>query len=144
MSPTVWWAALADGTWLWRPYCPCRELTRHGGKAKACRCPPAAACARASVRGRAHSPGLHHGRTSCRKQPVARTYLGGLAYAAVVAKRAGPLQPIGPYKPPAQDSDHFEPTASCEAATRRMSLGDVRASVWYDCWYRFKYPSGHY
>jgi hypothetical protein len=37
MSPGIWQAALADGTWLWRPCHPHRELNRRGGKAKACR-----------------------------------------------------------------------------------------------------------
>lgn len=46
---------------------------------------------------------------------------GGLAYAAVVAERAGP--PSGPHKSLAKGSVHSEPTALSEAATRRMSLG---------------------
>jgi len=50
---------------------------------------------------------------------------GGLAYAAVVFGHAGPLQSNGPHKSKAKGSDHSEPAASSEAATRRMSLGDM-------------------
>jgi hypothetical protein len=55
---------------------------------------------------------------------------GRLAYAAVVAGRAGPQQSNGPHKPKAKGSDHSEPPASSEAATRRMSLGDMFGPVW--------------
>ena len=36
MSPGIWRAAVANGTWLWWPCHPCRELTWLGGKAKVC------------------------------------------------------------------------------------------------------------
>lgn len=46
---------------------------------------------------------------------------GGLAYAAVVAGRAGSSS--GSHKPLAKGSVHSEPAALSEAATRHMSLG---------------------
>jgi len=54
---------------------------------------------------------------------------GGLAYAAVEAGRAGRQQPSGPRKSPAKGSDHYEPAASSEVATRRMSLEDMSGSL---------------
>jgi hypothetical protein len=36
MSPGIWWAVLANRTWLWQLCHPRRELTRRGGKSKAC------------------------------------------------------------------------------------------------------------
>jgi hypothetical protein len=36
MSPGIWRAALANGTWLWWLCRPRRELTQLGGKVKAC------------------------------------------------------------------------------------------------------------
>jgi len=52
---------------------------------------------------------------------------GGLAYAVVVAGRTGPQQPSGLHKPPAKVSDHYELTASSEAATRHVLRRHVRA-----------------
>jgi hypothetical protein len=49
----------------------------------------------------------------------------GLAYAAVVAWGAGLQQPSEPQHPLAQVWDHSEPVASCEAAIRRTSAGDM-------------------
>ena len=48
-----------------------------------------------------------------------------MAYAVVVAGRAGPQQQSGPHKPKAKGSDHSEPVASSEEATRHMYLGDM-------------------
>ena len=53
---------------------------------------------------------------------------GGLAYATVVAGRTGPQQTSVPHKPPAKGSDHYELTASSEAATRHIFQRHVRAS----------------
>ena len=52
---------------------------------------------------------------------------GGLVYATVVARCTGPQQPHGPHKSSAKGSDHTEPAASSEVATRHMSL----ACVWH-------------
>ena len=46
-------------------------------------------------------------------------------YAAVVARRTDLQQPSGPHKSQAKGSDHTEPAASSEVATRRMCLGDM-------------------
>ena len=54
---------------------------------------------------------------------------GGLAYAVVVAGRTDPQLPSGPHKPPANGSGHSEPAALSEAATRRISLGDMSESL---------------
>jgi hypothetical protein len=54
---------------------------------------------------------------------------GGLAYAALVAGRAGPQQQSGPHKPKAKGSDHFEPVASSEEATRHMSLLELSGTL---------------
>ena len=50
---------------------------------------------------------------------------GGLAYAAVVAGRTVSHQPSGPHNALAKSSDYSELTDSSEAATRRMSPGDM-------------------
>ena len=49
----------------------------------------------------------------------------GLQFAAVVAGRAALQKPTGPQNFPAKVSEHTEPAASSEVATRRMSLGDT-------------------
>jgi hypothetical protein len=68
-------------------------------------------------------PGLH-GRTSCPDEPATRSDCG-LAYAAVVARRAGLQQPSGTHKPQAKGSSLPETAAASEAAPRRMSQGDM-------------------
>ena len=85
-------------------------------------------CAPAVCSDQSRGQGLH-GRTSCREQPTTRTDRGWAGLGCVVAGRTGPQQPSGPYKPRAKGSDHFEPTVSSEATTRRMSLEDMSGSL---------------
>ena len=54
---------------------------------------------------------------------------GGLTYATVVVGVASLQQPSGRHKSAAKGSDPSAPTASFEAATRRMSLGDMSGSL---------------
>jgi len=56
---------------------------------------------------------------------------GGPAYCAVITECTDPQHPIGLHKPLTNSLDNSEPAASPEATIRRLSLGDVRESVWH-------------
>ena len=45
-----------------------------------------------------------------------------MTYAAALAGSVAPFQPSGPLKPTDMDSDSFEPAASSETVSRRMSV----------------------
>jgi hypothetical protein len=62
-----------------------------------------------------------HGRTTCCMLPATRVLRGSVTYATLLAGSVAPLQPSGPLKPTAMDSDPSQSVVSPETANRRMS-----------------------
>jgi hypothetical protein len=71
----------------------------------------------------------HQGELAAKSSLQLRPTEGGLAYAKVVTGVASLQQPSGPHKSAAKGSDHSAPATSPEAATWRMSFGDMSGSL---------------